>query len=202
MIRVPIAWLDWFDLRRSIAWIAVIGGGYAFAVWRTYEHGGSPFGVLCAAPLVAFALAPAIVALLPGYVRWVDERVWTPWQGIYHAFDDHQIRVVEARGALWFASDDVHAALRLKRRDGVLRALRTAERRDDPDVGEVLSNNGLVKLLGRSTDRDTLRFLAWADGVRRVWQKRRDATPRATADGAPAAAARSTEPPPRDERRP
>ncbi len=176
MIRVPLALLDWFDLPRSLATIGVVGGGYALLVWRVDERGGSPLGLLAAAPVVAFVLAPALLALFPEYVRWIHERTWAPWHGTYHAFDDHQIRVVEARGCLWFSSIDVHAALRLQRRAGVLRVMRATERRDDPALGEVLSNAGLVRLLGNSTDRTTLRLLAWADrDVRGLWQKKRDA---------------------------
>ena len=175
MIRVPQAALDWFDLPRSIACIVIIGGGYGIVVWRTVHLGGSPVGVLFAAPFVAFALAPALLALLPRYADWVAERVWTPWQGIYRAFDDHQIRVVEARDTLWFSSDDVHAALSMKRREAVLRAMSTTERRVDPDAGEMLSSDGLMRLLRSSTDRTALRLLTWANNdVRRVWQKKRD----------------------------
>ena len=182
MIRVPVAWLDWFTLRRALVWIAVFGGGYAFVVWRAYTHGGSPSGLLAWAPIVGFVLAPALLALVPGFDAWVRERVWTPWQGIYYAFDDHQVRVVEARDRLWFASADVHAALSMKRRDGVLRSMTAAERRIDPDAGEMLSNAGLVRLLGASTERRALRLLTWADhDVRRVWQKKRDM--QATASG-------------------
>ena len=179
MIRPPRALLDWFDVPRSLAVIAIVGGGYALLVWRVDERGDSPFGLLAAAPVVACVLAPALLALFPAYLRWIHERTWKRWQGAYHAFDDHQIRVVESRGGLWFSSIDVHAALRLDRRVGVLRVMRAAERRDDGDLGEVLSNAGLVRLLGRSTDRTTLRFLAWADrDVRGLWQKKRDASRR------------------------
>ena len=175
MIRVPLAWLDWFTLRRALVWIVVIGGSYAFVVRRAYLHGGSPFGLLACAPIVGVLLAPALIALVPGVDAWVRERVWTPWQGIYHAFDDHQIRVVEARGLLWFASDDVHAALSMKRRDAVMRPMTSTERRLDPDTGEMLSNAGLARLLGASTERRAFRLLTWADhDVRRVWQKKRD----------------------------
>ena len=174
MIRIPVAWLDWFDLRRALIWIAVFGGGYAFFVWRAYHVGGSPFKLLAMAPVVGMLLAPAIIALVPGFDLWVRERVWKPWQGIYHAFDDHQIRVVEARGVLWFASEDVHAALSMKRRDAVLGPMTIAERRIDPEAGEMLSNAGLARLLGASTERRSLRLLTWADQVRRVWQKKRD----------------------------
>ena len=174
MIRVPIAWLEWFDLRRSLVWIVLLGGGYGFFVWRAYHAGSSPFGLLAWAPVVGVLLAPAITALVPGVDEWIRERTWKPWQGIYYAFDDHQIRVVEARGVLWFSSEDVHAALTMKRRDAVIGPMNASERRIDPEAGEMLSNAGLARLLGVSTERRTLRLLTWADQVRRVWQKKRD----------------------------
>ena len=175
MMRIPRAWSDWFDLPRALVWIAVIGGGHAFFVWTTWTRGGSPLRAMWLAPFVGLALAPALVALVSGYVGWALERAWASWQGVYHAFDDHQIRVVEARGALWFASDDVHAALSMRPRAAVLKAMSTAECRDDPDAGTMLSNAGLARLFGRSTERRALRLVAWADGdVRRVWQKKRD----------------------------
>lgn len=178
MIRVPAALLDWLDVRRSVAIVVVVLGGYAAYVWRLDRLAGADHrevvvaAALDAAPIVGFLLAPALIGVVFGCVGWIDERVWTPWQGIYHAFDDHPVRVVEARDALWFASDDVHAALAIRRRDGVLRSLRTVERRVDADGVELLSNAGLVRLLGKSTDRSALRFLSWADGLRRVRDKR------------------------------
>ena len=67
MIRVPVAWIEWFDLRRSLATIAFVGGGYGFLLWRTAAHGGSPFGLLAAAPVVAAVLALPAIGLLYGY---------------------------------------------------------------------------------------------------------------------------------------
>jgi hypothetical protein len=188
MIRVPLAWLNWFTLRRSIAWIAIIGGGYALMVWRAYSRGGDPTGSVTMlslfAPVVAFVLAPAIIGLFVGYVGWTRERTWEPWQGRYYAFDDHQIRIVEARGGLWFSSRDVHAALRLKARPGALRSLRGTERLCDDALGDTLSSEGLKALFGRSTDRRILRLLWWAEhDVRRPWQNRRDGV-KADADAA------------------
>lgn len=185
MIRIPGAWLDFFTLRRSIAWLAIIGGGYAWLLYRAARN-DQPGRVLTLVPLVAFLLAPAVIGLFAGYVRWVDERTWAPWQGDYHAFDDHRIRVVEARDRPWFSSADVHAALGLACRPAALRALRVSECRRDAALGEVLSNEGLVALFGRSTDRQALRLVRWADGdVRRPWQKRRDAMRPAATSSAP-----------------
>jgi hypothetical protein len=181
-IRVPVALIEWFDLRRSVTVIVVVLGGYTAYLYRLHRLVGADHpdvvvsAAVTAAPLVALVLAPALIGLAFGYVRWVRERVWTPWQGIYHAFDDHQIRVVEARDRLWFSSDDVHAALGAKPRPAVLRALTTSRYRRDDGLGDVLSNDGLAALFGRSTDRLALRLIRWADGdVRRPWQKRRDA---------------------------
>lgn len=194
MIRIPVAWLDWFDLRRALIWIALLGGGYAFFVWRAFHFGGSPYKLLAWAPIIGVLLAPALIALVPGFDGWVRERVWKRWQGIYYAFDDHQIRVVEARGVLWFASEDVHAALSMKRRDAVIGPMNIAERRIDPDAGELLSNAGLARLLGASTERRSLRLLTWADQVRRVWQKKRDMQP-STVDGAATTSTQAPTPP-------
>ena len=178
MMRVPRALFDWLDFRRSLAIIVVVLGGYVAWLYRLSHLLGPGHddvmvsAAVAAAPLVGFLLAPALIGLVFGMSDFVDERVWTPWQGIHHAFDDHPIRVVEARGILWFCSADVHAALGRKHRAGVLRALRVLERHDDPEAGEMLSNAGLVRLLGKSTDRSTLRFLAWAErDVQRPWAK-------------------------------
>ena len=176
MMRVPRALFDWLTLPRSVAVIAIVGCGYPLLVWRASLHGdvalAMAFGL---APIAAFAIAPALIALFPGYIGWVDERTWGPWQGRYYAFDDHQIRIVEARDRLWFSSKDVHAALAMPRRDAVLKAMGVTEIRRDDALGEVLSNAGLVRLLGRSTDRRALRLVAWAEGdIRRPWQKKRD----------------------------
>ena len=174
--RVSRALFDWLTLERSIAIIVIVGGGYAWLAYRAIWHGGSVGVALGLAPFAMLLIAPAVIALFPGFIGWIDERTWEPWQGIYHAFDDHQIRVIEARDRLWFSSEDVHAMLGLPRRDAVLKAMTTTEVRADDALGETLSNAGLVRLLGRSTDRRTLKFLAWAEGdVRRPWQKKRDA---------------------------
>ena len=181
MMRVPAAFLEWLSFRRSVVLAVVVLGGYvAFVMRLRHLYGASdPERVVSLAvtmaPIAGLLLAPALIGIVFGYAGWVHERVWTPWQGTYHAFDDHQIRVVEARDRLWFSSKDVHAALAMPRREAVMRAMKTAERRDDPDAGELLSNDGLRHLLGRSTDRSALRLLAWADrDVRRIWQKKRD----------------------------
>jgi hypothetical protein len=179
MIRVPLAWLNWFTLRRSIAWIAIIGGGYALMVWRAYSRGDDPSGSVTVlsllAPAVAFVLAPAIVGLFVGYVGWTRERTWEPWQGRYYAFDDHQVRVTEKREQLWFASADVHDALGVKRRDGTMQLLSVSQCVRDEELGELLSNEGLVALFGTRTERNVLRFIAWAErDVRRPWQNQRD----------------------------
>ena len=174
-MRLPVAVLDWFTLRRSIAIVAVVAGGLAWAVHRAMHGHGNASSVLFLAPFAALIVAPAIIGLFAGYVRWVDERTWLPVHGTYHAFDDHRIRVVEVRDRLWFSSADVHAALGIARREAVMRSLSSTERRQDEQVGEMLSNDGLVAVLGRSTDRSALRLIRWADGdVRRPWQKRRD----------------------------
>ncbi len=179
MMRVPRALADWFDFRRSVTIIVVVLGGYVAWLYRVTHAPDvdrtQAFGAaLGGGVVVGVVLALPLIGLVFGFVDFVDERVWTPWQGIYHAFDDHQIRVVEARGVLWFCSADVHAALGMRRRAGVTRSLRALERHEDPEAGEMLSNAGLVRLLGKSTDRSTLRFLAWADrDVHRQWQRRR-----------------------------
>jgi len=185
-VRVPRVLFDWFTLRRALAVIGIVGAGYAWLVWSAVHRGDETLIVMAvgAAPIAAFLMAPALVALFPEYLGWVDERTWEPWQGRYYAFDDHQIRVVEARGCLWFSSRDVHAALRLKARPGTLRTLRAAERLRDDALGDILSSEGLTALFGRSTDRRTLRLLWWAENdVRRPWQNRRDGL-KADADAA------------------
>ena len=181
-MRPPQALLDWFDFRRSIVYLVVVLGGYAAYVYRVHRGIGADRADLVvaaavnAAPVVAILLAPALIGLVSGYVGWVHERTWAPWHGRYHAFDDHQIRVVEARDRLWFSSVDVHAALGVRPRPAVLRALRTDQYRRDDALGDALSNDGLVAVFGRSTDRTALRLIRWADGdVRRPWQKGRDA---------------------------
>jgi len=186
--RVPRAWFDSLTLGRSIAIIAVVGGGYAWYAWSSYRHHGldAMTGVVALAPLVAIVIAAPSIAFVFEYVGWVEERTWAPWQGIYHAFDDHQIRVIEARDCLWFSSADVHAALGLSPRVGPLKALRVSECRDDDELGSVLSNAGLVALFGRSTDRPVIRLIAWAErDVARPWRHRRN---RVTVPYAPRAA--------------
>lgn len=175
MIRVPRALIEWFDLRRAIAAIVVIGGGYALLVWRVYASGGPPWGVLAAAPVVAIVLAPPLIALFPAYVGWIQRRTMAPWQGRYYAFDDHQIRIVEARGQLWFATADVHAALGLRHRPAVIARYASSERRPIAEIGEGLSLAGLARLLARSTDARALRFLQWAErDVAKPWQNKRE----------------------------
>jgi hypothetical protein len=203
MMRVPRVLFDWLDFRRSLAIIVVVLGGYVAYVYRLSrtlaDHPELVVsGAVTVAPIAGFLIAPALIGLVFGMVDFVDERVWTPWQGIYHAFDDHQIRVVEARGILWFCSDDVHAALGMKRRAGVMRTLRALERHHDPEAGEMLSNAGLIRVLGKSTDRSTLRFLAWAErDVQRQWQRQRAGASIVGELANPTVASAPT-PPPRD----
>jgi hypothetical protein len=194
--RVPRALFDWLTLTRSAAIVAIVGGGFVWFAWSAYRHGGTEGlgSVLGWAPLVGFVLAAPLIGLFVGYAGWVDERTWKPWHGIYRAFDDHQIRVTEARDALWFSSDDVHAALGLSSRPAALKSLRVTEYRRDDELGDVLSNAGLAAVFGRSTDRRTLRLVAWADrDVRKPWQNRRDGVEiAARPTDAPAAAAASS----------
>ena len=175
MMRIPPAWLEWFDLQRAIVWLLVIGGGYGWWVHRALASGRSPTGVLALAPIVAFLLAPALIQFVFLGLRWMADRSWGTWHGRYHAFDDRQVRIVESHGRLWFSTVDVHAALDLRLRAGVLAAFDTTERSDDAEIGDALSNDGLTRLLAGSTDRRVLRFLRWAEhDVRRPWQKKRD----------------------------
>ena len=180
-MRLPRAFIDGLDFRRSLAIIVVVLGGFAACLMHVRHAAGAGHddavaqAALRLAPLVAFLLSPALIGLCFGFVAWVDERTWTPWQGRYHAFDDHQVRLVETRGDLWFCSADVHAALALRRRPAVMADLRPSECGNDPRLGEILSLAGLVRLLGRSTDRTRLRFLRWAErDVRKPWCHRRD----------------------------
>lgn len=174
-MRIPSAWLEWFDLKRAIVWLLVIGGGYGWLVHRALASGRSPMGVLALAPIVAFLLVPALIQFVLLGLRWMADRPLVPWQGRYYAFDDRQVRIVESRGRLWFATADVHTALDLRHREGVLAALDATDRTEDPEIGDALSNEGLQRLLAGSTDRRILRFLRWAElDVRRPWQKKRD----------------------------
>jgi hypothetical protein len=167
--RVPAAFYDWLTVPRSLALVAIAVGAMVLAVTR-----GGAYVALQVAPLSAMLVAAPVIALAGHYFGWVEERVWAPWQGIYHAFDDHQIRVVEMRDRLWFSSDDVHAALAMPKRTAVLHAMRSVECRRDETIGPVLSTDGLANLLGRSTDRRALRLLNWArHDVERPWTKKR-----------------------------
>ena len=178
------AWRDRISMRPSmglvpsIAIIVVVTTGFALLARRGFEAGDERgmIGVLLAAPVAAVLIAPALIALFPAYVEWVEHRVWGRWQGRYYAFDDRQVRIVEARGTLWFRSADVHAALGMTVRPAVLAPFVATERRRDERIGDALSNAGLVRLLARSTDPRTRRFLVWAErDVRRPWRKRREA---------------------------
>lgn len=165
------------SLRAAIAWLVVVLAVYALIVALGWRHGGKGglIAAVCAAPFAGVAITPALMALLPAYIDWVTARIWQRWQGRYYAFDDHQIRIVEARGRLWFASKDVHAALGMQPRAALLAQFVAAERRRDAAIGDALSNAGLVRLLGRSTDARVLRFLSWAErDVLRPWQNKRD----------------------------
>lgn len=161
----------------SISIIVVVLVVYALVVVYGFRQGGKGglIAALFASPFAGVAITPALLAFVLGYLAWVHERVWKPWQGRYYAFDDHQIRVVEARGRLWFASKDVHAVLGMQPRAALLAQFVASERRRDDAIGDALSNAGLVRLLGRSTDAQVLRFLSWAErDVRGPWQKKRD----------------------------
>jgi hypothetical protein len=167
--RVPAAFFDWLTVRRCV-WIMAIAIGVVIAAGT---HG--PGALAQAATIAGFIAAAPIIALVGHYFGWVDERVWAPWQGIYHAFDDHQIRVVEARGRLWYASDDVHEVLGMSKRDAALRAMGATECRRDAKLGVVLSSDGIARLIGPSTDRRALRLLNWArHEVERPWAKKRE----------------------------
>jgi hypothetical protein len=177
MMRVPAAWFEWFTVRRSLAVIGITVGGYSALLLSAFRHGDLVGGTMLAqlAPLVAFVIAMPLIALVGRYFGWIQERTLAPWQGNYYAFDDHQIRVLEARGGLWFPYADVCAALRLKPKAHLLRSLRAAEHLRDDTLGETLSVAGLTTLFGRSSDRATLRFLGWAErDVCRPWRNKRD----------------------------
>ncbi len=81
---------------------------------------------------------------------------------------------------------DVHAMLRIPIRANILATFAASERWHDDVVGDVLSTAGLQRLLGKSTDARTRRFLAWAErDVAKSWAKRRapDETVRAVETG-------------------
>jgi hypothetical protein len=177
MMRVPAAWFEWFTVPRSLAVIGITAGGYCVLLLSAFRHGDLVGGTMLAqlAPLVAFVIALPLIALVGRYFGWIQERTLAPWQGNYYAFDDHQIRVLEARGALWFPYADVCGALGLKPKAHLLRSLRAAEHLRDDSLGETLSVAGLTTLFGRSSDRTTLRFLNWAErDVCRPWRNKRD----------------------------
>ncbi len=144
----------------------------AFAVWKGGSHG--VIVALVAAPVFGLLAVPSLLAFFPAYWGWLRERAWGPWQGRYYAFDGRQVRVAEARGRLWFSSADVHAALALTRRAGVLAGFDATERMTHDELGDALSNAGLTRLLARSTAPRTLRFLRWAErDVLLPWQNKR-----------------------------
>jgi hypothetical protein len=177
MMRVPAAWFEWFTVPRSLVIIGIVVGGFAVLVWSAFRRGDQVGGTMLVqlAPLVAFVIAMPLIALVCRYFGWIQERTLAPWQGNYYAFDDHQIRVLEARGGLWFPYTDVCAALGLKPKAHLLRSLRAAEHLRDDALGETLSVAGLTALFGRSSDRTTLRFLNWAErDVCRPWRNKRD----------------------------
>ena len=77
-------------------------------------------------------------------------------------------------GQPWLATVDVHAAIDPRHRPAVLARYLASERRPIAQIGDALSHAGSVRLLGRSTDATTLRFLLWAErDVARPWRNRR-----------------------------
>ncbi len=165
------------SLRAAIAWLVVVLAVYALIVALGWRHGGKGglIAAVCAAPFAGVAITPALMALLPAYIDWVTARIWQRWQGRYYAFDDRQIRIVEARGCLWFSSKDVHAVLGMSERPALLAQFGAAERRRDDEIGDALSHAGLVRLLARRSDARTQRFMLWAErDVCKPWANKRE----------------------------
>lgn len=171
---------DQMRLSVAIAWLMAGIGVYAFLLLWLVRRFGMQAGLiasLLAAPFIVVALVPALLALFPAYVRWLDERTWRRWQGRYYAFDDRQIRVVDVAGDPWFAATDVLAALDLPKSTSRFASWKQSEFAPLDELGVAgLSTMGVARLVASRTDRHALRFLHWVErDVVLPWQRRRAA---------------------------
>jgi hypothetical protein len=118
-------------------------------------------GIVFAAPILGIAIAKPLVEVMHEGFTWTANQPLRKWQGRYYEFGGVQIRVLEHKGALWFASDDVISST------GIPAAGRTLlESTSIPvdDAGELafLDIGSLETVLLRHRSPEATRFLLWA----------------------------------------
>jgi len=147
--------------------IAVVVGLFTVILWNCvalFGPRGGPLFAVVAGAVLSVLLAPAIVELPALFLRWSKFMHYRDWHGRYYEFAGHQVRVIDVRGAPWFAVDDVCRALGYARREGVLAKLGPGMVAEFEALGgDAFSEEGLRRYLDDRTERIAVRFRWWAE---------------------------------------
>ena len=137
-------------IRLAIGFAAIAVFGYAMGL----------IGIVFAAPILGIAIAKPLVEVIHEGFTWTANQPLRKWQGRYYEFGGVQIRILEHKGALWFAADDVVISTGMPAGRKLLEA--TTIPVDDSDELSFLDLASLEKVLLRHRSPETTRFLLWA----------------------------------------
>lgn len=118
-------------------------------------------------PLWGALLAKPLLEVIILMVKHFKNAPFKPYQGIYYAFNNRQVRVFEVNGALWVADEDVLPLIGLKASDSARRqsnpkyyqSIRGAEK----ETVWIYAEIAILEIVGNSLHKDSIKFRRWLE---------------------------------------
>jgi len=143
----------------DIAFAAALSAAVLYGGW----HWFGPFGLVFGAPILALFGRPLveILASLPRHARHLALRGQA---GRYHEFRGRSMDVhVDADAHCWIATADVRKITALPAEAVLLRLVPGQCRELGHPAMWRISSDGVMQVLGKSTDPEVTKFLTWLD---------------------------------------
>jgi hypothetical protein len=139
------------------------GAALSLAVLYGGWHWFGPFGLVFGAPILAIFGRP-LVEIMTSMPRQIRHLALRGQAGRYYEFRGRSMDIhIDADARCWVATDDVRKIAALPA-EAVLQRLVRGECRElgDP-VAWRISSEGAAQVLGKSSDPEVAKFLAWLD---------------------------------------
>ena len=118
-------------------------------------------GIVLAAPVLGVAIAKPLLEGISDGFTWSANQPLRKWVGRYYEFAGQQIRVLEHKGELWFAADDVISSTGIPAAGDTLLEAKSIPVDDSAHLA-FLDGASLEKVLLRHRSAESSRFLLWA----------------------------------------